>query len=259
MPLNRREFVKGTIAALFFKALTNGSVAAALSRKVYKGFDLAGWRVVVGDAVCTAPGELPVGLADIRTLNYGNYSELRANVKKRKIMAHNITFKRITNANALRYVHTTQVKYKLPYLPSTANTTLNGQTIEGGIFIWDGPNTRLDYGAAWQWVLNPWDPKFGHLQTWTGTGWIDAGTLPIDTLWHTLRLKVDFPNGTAELTIDGNTFPINFTNTPKDPSWSTTVAARFQLEIVSLDVCSGNANGVLHKARFKNWSWVWQP
>jgi hypothetical protein len=66
-------------------------------------------------------------------------------------MAHNITYTSITDPNPYNYVHTCSVSFRLPYFPvMDSAATLDGQTVEGGIFVWDGPHTRFDHGMAFQ-------------------------------------------------------------------------------------------------------------
>lgn len=169
----RREFLKASGVALL-SFLTRAPARLSLSSQRYEGPNFVGWEVVVGDGIYAAPGEPPVSISDIETIHYSTYSELRANIHRRRIMAHNITFKRIIDDNAFEYVHTCRFKFRLPYLPSTDNFDLNAQTLEGGIFVWDGSRTRLDYGVGFQWVLNPWMDIYGEIRTWTGL-MVDSG------------------------------------------------------------------------------------
>ena len=261
--LNRRDFLK------FGSAFLVGSV---VSQKVqpaqaesltapgpYHGPNLAGWKVKLGDALYAAPGELPVDKWDIKTVHFPAYSEVRANVKRRVIMAHNITYKLVINPNAFKYIHTCSVSFRLPYLP-TQNSTFNGQTVEGGIFIWDGPNTRLDYGMAFQWLVNPYDTgAFGSLRVWNGSGWVRVGQLDVDTDWHTLKMVVDFKRKSTLLLIDNKYQLSRFSETAKDNTWGDTVDARFQLEAISIDPRPNNTIKAMHRVQYKNWKWLWEP
>jgi hypothetical protein len=179
-------------------------------------------------------------------------------------MAHNITFQRVVDDAAFEYIHTTGYSFRLPYLPATGTTTLNGQTVEGGLFIWDGAATRFDYGLAFQWIVNPWDTsdaEFGTIRCWTTTGeerWQNVGYLEPDTAWHELVLTLDFRRQTTALLIDGGHYPCCFTATRKPDAWGTEIAARLQVEIVSLDP-RGQGEGRLHKTEVKGWFWRWEP
>lgn len=252
---DRRAFLRHGMAGVLGIAM--GGVAwreAIAASQLYSGTQLLGWETVVGDGICNMPLA-----SDIATVQVNNaFTELRANLKRRAVMAHNITFKRLIADNALDFVHVCEYQFRLPYMPTTSNTLLNGQTIEGGIFVWDGRNTRMDYGVAFQWVLNPWSPLFKKIQCWTGSSWQVVGELEPDTRWHRVKFVLDYRRQQTQLLIDGKTFPSLFTLTAKDASWGTEVAARLQAEIISLDVCR-QTTGILHKAQFRHWRWQWLP
>lgn len=256
----RREFLKASCIALF-SFLTRTSAGQQLLPKRYEGLNFNGWEVIVGDGIYAAPGEPAVSANDIETIHYnGISSELRANTLRRRIMAHNITFKKIVDNNALDYVHTCGFKWRLPYLPATDNFDFNAQTLEGGLFVWDGSSTRLDYGAGFQWVLNPWVDTFGEIQAWTGINggqWKRVGYLPPDTQWHEIWLALDFYQGTASMKIDGMSYPAYLAATPKPETWGTETAARVQAEIISIYPEPGGIRAV-HKAEFKEWFWLWE-
>jgi hypothetical protein len=264
--INRREFLK------LGSALLAGGLASAKSMPVqanqaealplYQGVNLAGWSVKRGDSEYAAPGEPPVNNTDITTLHPVGYSEVRANIKRRVIMAHNITSKLLINPGAFNYIHTCSVSFRLPYLPVPDQSLIrNGQTVEGGIFIWDGPNTRLDYGMAFQWLINPWgagsNPP-GALRVWNGTTWVRVGQLALDTNWHTVRMVVDFKRKSTLLLLDNKFQLSRFSGTAKDPSWGNTVDARFQVEAVSIDPRPGNIIKAMHRVQFKDWKWLWE-
>ncbi|MEM2002700.1 MAG: hypothetical protein QXT77_08660 [Candidatus Methanomethylicaceae archaeon] len=253
----RRDFLKVCSAtSLGFIVPTS----YGLSTRVYQGTNFAGWETVVGDGVYSAPGEPPVNLNDIQTVHYSTYSELRANIQRRRIMAHNIAFKRVIDDLALQYIHICGFKFRLPYVPSTDNFELNAQTLEGGLFVWDGRGTRLDYGLGFQWLLNPWMTNFGEMRAWRDIGggqWESVGYLKPDTKWHEIRIAVDFRRETTSLKIDGIRYPSCFTATPRPEHWGTEIAARFQAEIINVypepsGICA------MHKAEFKDWTWTWE-
>jgi len=229
--------------------------------RLYQGVNLSDWVVVVGDGIYAAPGEPAVNPNDIATDHTPTYSELRANILLRRIMAHDITYKQINADDAFRFVHTCKYKFRLPYLPSTGNADLNGQTLEGGVFVWDGGGTRLDYGAAFHWLLNPWMSNVGEIACWRDTNggeWRAVGQLALDLNWHEITIIVDFQRQTTSMVIDGVRYPSCFTALPKPTSWGTETAARFQAEIVSI---YPEPTGVhmQHKAQFKDWVWTWEP
>ncbi|MBI3151995.1 MAG: twin-arginine translocation signal domain-containing protein [Chloroflexi bacterium] len=261
--INRRDFLKvggAVLAGGLVSAKFNPVQAAeAESVSLIQGVNLQGWTLAKGDAECP---DGAVNDNDIKTIHQTGYSELRANVLKRAIMAHNITYKKVINPALLNYFHSCSVLFRLPYLPQQdTSATTNGQTVECGIFVWDGPNTRRDYGMAFQWLINPWgdqeDPQ-GTIRVWNGTGWIHVGQKPVDTQWHTLKMAVDLKRKTTLLTIDNKFYPSQYSITTKSPTWGTTVDARFQVEAVSINPCPDNIMKAMHRVQYKNWKWLWE-
>jgi len=238
--------------------LTFVTSVGATNRRTYSGALLSGtnWAVALGDGRYSAPGVAPVDAADIKDVDLADRTELQANVFRRRIMAHNITFLTVRDQAALSFVHQACYSFRVPFVPTLGNFDLNAQTVEGGLFVWDGLRTRLDYGVGWQIVLNPWAPEFGDLFVWTGDTWQKVGHVGTDTQWHRVCLRVDPVRATTVLAIDGVRYPSIFSRTPKGSDFGTEVAARLQAEIVSLDPGPTDP-GALHKAQFRNWTWTW--
>lgn len=266
--MNRRNFLKiaGATAVgttpLGLSRLGGVKTAAAstLTPRSYGGSDLADWSVVLGDGLYTGPGQTAVNNSDITTEHHGSKSEIKANMNQRGVMAHNITFKRFIDNDAFDFIHTCAYDMRLPYLPTTSSWPHNAQTIEGGLFIWDGGNTRLDYGLAFQWILNPWVSSFGDIRVWSGENggqWLTSGTLIPDTDWHRIEFVLDVQNQLASIKIDDVPYSTLFSGTPKE-GWGTETAARFQAEIISI---WPGSNSVVpsHLAEFKDWQWEWNP
>ncbi|RMG99589.1 MAG: hypothetical protein D6706_05215 [Chloroflexi bacterium] len=271
MRASRRTFLRlaATAVAVHFTGNRPALARANISRErerdhkpyYFTGADLAGWQTVLGDGIYTAEGETAVSPDDIATTHHTSYSTLQANIHQRNIMAHNITYLPILNDRAFNYIHTCSYQFRLPYQPDQTNNQHNGQTIEGGFFIWDGIETRLDYGLAFQWIINPWDEKYGHLCCWSsqnGGEWIAVGHIPPDTNWHQVVMVLDYRRRTTALIIDDQHFPSQFSQTPKSDSWDSHIAARLQAEIISLYPGVGGSQ-VSHEAHFRNWHWKWEP
>jgi len=221
------------------------------------GVNLSNWTTVLGDGNYHSPSEPPVTIADIKKVDKPKSSKLEANINHRRIMAHNLTFHRIIDPQAMTCIHKANYKFKLPYLPSTGQTNFNGQTVEGGLFVWDGPNTRLDYGLAFQWVINPWDPEYKSLFYWNGNGWTSLNShLEPDTVYHEIEFMLDITNSNAKLTLDGIEFPENIFSLTTKTGFGNTVDARFQAETISLFPPETGAVP-MQKVRFKNWDWQW--
>lgn len=263
--LGRRRFLtmSGVSAVATGLGLLSHETAAAADvsttpSTVISGTDLNGWTTVLGDGLYTVAGQTPVNSGDIATAHAGVSSTLRANVLRRGVMAHNITYKRQTDTTLFDSVHAVQYSFRLPYMPATSAWPDNAQTVEGGFFIWDGAATRLDYGQAFQWILNPWMPTFGTIRIWNGSSWMSAGFLPVDTNWHTVTMTFDRRNSAAGLAIDGVAIPTALTLTPKSSSWGTEVAARLQAEIISLWPGS-NPSAPSHRLEVRDWTWSRHP
>lgn len=230
--------------------------ATPFTSKTLQGSNLTGWETVLGDALYACPGELPASLADIETISEPGYSELRANIRRRAIMSHNITFKRVVDDTALRAVHTCGYSFRVPQVPQPdIEAEFNAQTLEGGLFVWDGRQTRLDYGMAFQWSLNPWD-AFGDLRSWTGARWVKVGHILPDTQWHEVRIAIDFRGQTGTMLIDGTPYAAALSQTKKPDDWGLEIAARLQAEIVSIYPGLSCIQAV-HRAEVKDWFWVW--
>jgi hypothetical protein len=231
--------------------------------KEFSGNNLEGWNTVVGDGLYAAPGEAEVNLNAIEVNHYTDASVLKANVQRRVIMAHNITYKPISDAEITNYIHEVGYEFRLPYLPSTSNPDQVGQTLEGGFFIWDGADTRLDYGAAFQWIVNPWSGDYGKIYTWRANAsgmrsWQPVGYLEPDTNWHRLDIRLDTRNKNATLTID-NTVVVNdaaFAEEVK-PDFDDDVTGRLQAEIISVEPRPKNEIRRYHSGEFRNWYWRW--
>ncbi len=265
LPTTRRQFLKlATTAVAGWAGYTPTDAQATPTflqsgAREYRGNNLSGWATVLGDGIYAAPNVLPVNSSDIETVHYSDYTELRANIHKRRIMAHNITCKQMTDNNAFNFVHVCEYKFRLPYMPSRSNRDLNPQTIEGGISFWDG-GARLRREVMFKWVLTPYW-KFGDMQSWTGTtghSWQTVGHLAPDTGWHQVRIVADFPRETSSLTIDGVLYPSCLAKSTGPADWGPEIVAGIQAEIISL-YPGGSANGTRHIAQFKDWSWIWEP
>ncbi|MBN1428359.1 MAG: hypothetical protein JXB07_08235 [Anaerolineae bacterium] len=225
---------------------------------IYSGANLTGWQTVVGDAQFACPDEPPITLGDIQTLHYSDHSALEANIQPRAVMAHNITFKRVIDDSAFDYVHTFSFGFRLPHeLLPDVGASYSAETFEGGIFIWDGSQTRLDYGAAFQWVLNPWS-NTGKIYQWDEDQWVELGYLPLDTDWHDLTLIVDYPREEGILVIDDISYAIDVTTVTKPMSWGTETAARIQLEAISV-YPGQSCMKAKHQVEIKDWQWQWEP
>jgi hypothetical protein len=254
---NRRQFLTVVGAAAVATAgLSLPAEADAAART--GGHDLTGWTTVLGDGVYAAPGQAPVTADDIAIRNNGRDSLLRANIHNRGIMAHVLSYQRATSAAMMTTAHRGRFSFRLPFLPSTAGGPLNAQTVEGGLFVWDGAGTQLDYGTAFQWILNPWLDNFGQIMAWSSANdgsWVAAGFLQPDTEWHTVLFGVDPVHRRARLVLDGRRLPVTYSSTPKS-GFGTDVSVRLQAEAVSIYPGVTATSAPQHEVLVKNWSWA---
>ena len=242
-------------------AFLNAIRESVLRKQVYRGTDLSGWEVVVGDGLYIQEGEHPVDIRDLETVHFGDYSELRANVEGRGVMAHNITFKRIRDDDAFKFNHRVKYEFRLPYEPIKDDSEFNPQTIEGSIQVWDGANRRIDYVIGFQWDLNPWDADYGGIDNWFGgiKRWQKVGFLAPDTSWHTFEGYIDFENNRTWISIDGVKYESELHETSREGlNWGRDVSGRLAAEIISI-YPGETSQGAKHSAHFRNWSWIWEP
>lgn len=221
------------------------------------GTDLAGWTTVVGDGVWAGPGQAPVTTSDLGVAHLGGHSLLEANVNSRGVMAHNITFDRVTDPTGMAKLNSVEAEFRIPFVPQQGGAPYCAQTFEVGQFVWDGAATRRDYGWALQWVLNPWLPDFGVVRAWSmtsaGVDWVPVGYLEPDINWHSLRCTYR-PFGVVDVLLDGVDLGVTESVTEKDPTWGSTVDSRLQFEIISLWPGS-NPSAPPHRAEVRNWQW----
>jgi hypothetical protein len=250
----------GTVAGALAPAILTPQPVHASTELTYGGPDLAGWTTVLGDGLYTAAGQDPVHIGDISTEHHGSHTTLHANSAQRGVMAHNLTYQSIQDAAAFDYVHICGYKFRLPYLPTPGAWPHNAQTIEGALMLWDGANTRMDHGMAFQWVLNPWMGSFGEIWAWSGEQggqWVPSGFLAVDTEWHEVQMVYDHRNQATALRIDGVSFPSVVSQTPKPAWWGNEVAGRFNAEIISLWPGTTATAAPSHLAEVKEWYWNW--
>jgi hypothetical protein len=246
------------------------SAQSTTGRRTVQGFagpNLENWHTSLGDALFPA-GE--VVFDDIHTEHvagadaHAPCSLLCANVDRRPVMAHNITYLRRRHEDLLDRAHHCGYEFRIPYeLVADAAAELSAETFEGGFFVWDGSALRqgatepLDYGIAFQIILNPWleephadgaqvsgpdscamaeitaDCKMGEIRRWTGSGWESTGEfMTVDTELHRVEMVVDFLTNTGMIKIDDIRIDAVITETPK-VGWGRETDARLQVETVS--------------------------
>jgi hypothetical protein len=219
----------------------------------------AGGVTVLGDGLAVVPPDPPVTNQDIQTLHTSSQTVLTANSFARAVQAHNITYIPVTDTQAMQSAHVASYEFRLPQLPTAPGATLRPETVEGGLFIWDGANTRLDHGAAFQWRVNPASPDYGKLYTWRADGvnrfWVEIGRIEPDTNWHSLRLEIDPRVRRAAIAVDGIVDSLAYAQEAK-PGFGDDTTARLQIETINALPSPGVA-GWRGDAEFRNWRWQW--
>lgn len=262
MSVTRRNFLHVSALTvvggfLHYRPLLILSQATCQPARCYQGRNLAGWETVLGDGLYTGSGETPPTTDDIQTLHFEKYSELQANIHVRRVMAHNISFRRVIRDDALQHVHLSKYQFRIPFQPSTANVGLNGQTVEGHLAIWDGRDTRRDYITGWQWLVNPWDTVYGDVRMWVGEQWVTVGHFAPDSEWHMVQMRLDIQAGEASVIFDDVAFRNDLTVMPRPADWGPEIAARLAAENIS--IWPGETGpGSLHRTQFRKWSWDWR-
>ena len=258
--LSRRQVLSLGLAAMAGIILTPRRAAAQAEPIIHSGTDLTDWTMVVGDGLYVAPGEAPVTAADLLTTHYGTHSELRANIQRRKIMVHNLMFKKFDDPTVLDYIHICAFDFRLPYVPTAGNQELNAQTLEGGVAIWEGAVSRLIHNVAFQWHLNPYG-NFGTIRTWSsrnGGYWQDVGYLPVDTAWPRIQFVNDYGRRQSQVSIDGVSYTSEHTVMTGPAGWGNDISASLGAEIISI-YPEGGVQRAMHIGEFRNWRWEWSP
>jgi len=245
------------------------SAATSLQERRYSGTTLNGWEVILGDSLYAPPPEPKVTLEDIETDDYSDYSEVRANIKKRRIMAHNLTYFESWDTDAFEFQHSFRFQFKQPYLPlKDPDAQHNGETIEAHIRLYDGKGTigprALRYVSALAWVVNPWSERYGYLLVWTNPSaanvndrWTRVANIYPDTSWHSVELFTDVKNDVGHLVFDSSKYEMKPLAKALAP-WGAHISSAIHTEAVSI-YPTKNHGGAEHKVQFRNWEWAWNP
>jgi hypothetical protein len=148
---------------------------------------------------------------------------------------HNITYTQEINQHIAEGTHTASYSFQIPSFST-------GITVEGGLFIWIGDdNVRLDYGTAFQLIVDQDNINFGNLYYWGGSEWIDSGEkieLQHNT-FYTVAFNVNIDDHAATIFLQGNgilhIIDHTFSETEKADDWTTDSVARLQVECISKD------------------------
>ena len=161
---------------------------------------------------------------------------------------HNITYLEKIDPDLAEGVHTASYSFQIPSFST-------GITVEGGLFVWIGDEeVRLDYGTAFQLIVDNGHSNFGKIYYWDGHMWENfTDQIEIDNeTFYKITFWIDIPNDYASIVFEDET---NYrtisgilSKTQKDESWSSETVGRLQAECISKD-------GIKHIINFKDYSW----
>jgi hypothetical protein len=161
---------------------------------------------------------------------------------------HNITYLEKTGSNYALGEHTASYYFQIPSFST-------GITAEGGLFVWVGDEAvRLDYGTAFQLIVDNAHADFGKIYYWGGDAWIYSGEeIALNNeFFYKVTFYVSVEDSSASITFaaEEDTFQFDdiFSETEKDESWSAETIARLQAECISKD-------GMKHIVNVKDFSW----
>ena len=218
------------------------------------------WITVLGDGCLPMITDYHVNYAKYATVDNTNtsYSQLVADAatleadsegeENETHIIHNITYLEKATARIPEGTHTASYFFQIPSFST-------GITVEGGLFIWFGnEDVRLDYGTAFQLIVDEDDSNFGKVFYWGGNKWIDSGKEVelFNDFFYKVTFTVNVESRNASIDFEGKEesfiFSDIFSETEKDDTWTSGTVARFQAECISKD-------GMKHVVNFKDFYW----
>jgi hypothetical protein len=152
-----------------------------------------------------------------------------------KHIIHNITYLSRADSKISAGAHTASYNFQIPSFTT-------GKTVEGGLFIWlGGEDVRLDFGTAFQLIIDEEDANYGKLYYWGGDNWIDSGKRVemFRDFEYKVTFTVELERYDATIQFEGLNESFMFSDilsqTVKDETWSVDTVARFQAECISKD------------------------
>ncbi len=221
----------------------------------YSGRNLQNWSVALGDSLFVSGGAQPVSANDIDTRHYYDYSSVEANINRRGVMAHNLTFKQITDAKAVHVTHRAVFIFNLPAKPSRQNKNYSVHAVECGLFIRDGSTTKKQFGVLFRWIVNPWREDLGRIYVWDGAEWRPETVLQPDSLQHTVTFILDRMDKTGSIQIDDHKIAGACSETTL-PGSGTGITSRLQFGVLNPFPPESDVHPAA-SVYFKNWKWEW--
>ena len=221
-------------------------------------FNNTTWQTVPGDACLPIIDDYQAIYAQYVQLDnsYSFYSQLVADAYQLKAdrkneeddihIIHSIIYLKKTSPRITEGIHTASFYFQIPSFTT-------GITVEGGLFIWMG-NIRLDYGTAFQLIVDKDNSDYEKIFYWSGNKWIDSHKKVhlTNDFFYKITFTLNITNLDASIDFDGNgeSFTLSdvFSETEKDDSWTMDTVARLQAECIS-------KNGIKHIVNFKDCYW----
>lgn len=220
--------------------------------RVYQGQDLTGWEIVVSDHV------EPISIDEVDFINYGNYSEVRSNVRLKCLMPLAACFFGKADERLYDFLHISGYRFRVPFTPrATGDQDVNCEIIGGGFQTWHGPSAT-GYEMGWGWTLNPWSEFYGYI------GCTDipiADKITPDNKWHSVISIFDKNNDVGYFLFDDRVFEVKEFLTGYNPEWrEEKISGALVVEVSNAypgegEDCYRNM-GVL---QVKDWFWIWEP
>ncbi len=161
---------------------------------------------------------------------------------------HNITYLEKIGSNYALGEHTASYYFQVPSFST-------GITAEGGLFVWVGDEAvKLDFGTAFQLIVDNEHADFGKIYYWGGDAWIYSGEeIALNNeFFYKVTFVVSVEDSSASITFaaEEDTFQFDdiLSETKKDESWSAETIARLQAECISKD-------GMKHIVNVKDFLW----
>jgi len=244
-----------------------------IPERIYQGRDLSGWETVLSDHPWVHPKEEPASIEDVDAIHYGDYSEVRSNVRLRSIYVLNGTFFKIFDDKIFEFIHISGHYFRIPYPTRDLKVKINSEVIGGGFQTFDGPSAT-GYEIGWGWILNPWNTDYYTrvgFWTWTPEGtkqpWTESKEP--DTDWHKIIYIFDKKNDNGYILVDDMVHKVDKIPTKYVPEWRGSArTANLVVEVYNPwpgtptsevrddpELCY-RAMGIV---QVKDWFWIWLP
>jgi hypothetical protein len=266
-----------TLAASPAHAEPNGQGSSANTPgyvRVEGGHNFSDFKLLVGANNGSSDGRA-VNRSDVNWIVNAHAMTLRANIAKRGALAHALAY--VPQPTDMTATQTASYTFSTP-TASEATAKYKGETVEGALWVWDGANTRKDYGVAWQWLQNPYSGKTGQLRVWKDGVWTATGLVVApDTADHTVAMVVNPTTQVATITFDGVNLPTalqtvkhnvarsaaDLTESKGYEDFGNDTTVRLQAEVVSMwtgnegDAQGGHDDGRNDRPAYSEWRASW--